>query len=126
MPRRLLIVEDQADTLEMLSQHFRASGFETIACTSATEALDRAQREHFDLLISDIAMPEMDGLELIRKLRQREATRNMPAIALTGYVSTKDAETAIAAGFNIHLPKPIDPAELSAAVELLLSLAPSL
>ncbi|HUS10468.1 MAG TPA: response regulator [Pyrinomonadaceae bacterium] len=124
--RRLLIVEDQPDTLEMLSQHFRARGYETLACTSATEALDRAQREQFDLLISDIAMPEMDGLELIRILRRQLATRNTPAIALTGYASTKDAETAIAAGFNIHLSKPIDPAELSAAVESLLSTAPSL
>ena len=124
--RRLLIVEDQADTLEMFCQHFRALGYETFACTSAAEALDFVNREHFDLLISDIAMPEIDGLELIRKLRQQGATQNTPAIALSGYASTKDADTAIAAGFNIHLSKPIDPAELSAAVDSLLSQAPSL
>ena len=104
----------------MLCQHFNTRGYETFPCTSAAEALDFAKREDFDLLISDLAMPEMDGLELIRKLRQQEATQNTPAIALTGYASTKDAATAIAAGFNIHLPKPIDPAELSAAVESLL------
>ena len=124
--RRLLIVEDQVDTLEMLCQHFRTRGYETFACTTAAEALDFANREHFDLLISDLAMPEMDGLELIRKLRQQEATQNTPAIALTGYASTKDAATAIAAGFNMHLSKPIDPAELSEAVDSLLSPAPSL
>ena len=118
--QRLLIVEDQVDTLEMFCQHFRTLGYETFACTSAAEALDFANREHFDLLISDLAMPEMDGLELITKLRQQEATQNTPAIALTGYASTKDAQTAIAAGFNVHLSKPIDPAELSAAVESLL------
>lgn len=124
--RRLLIVEDQVDTLEMLYQHFRTRGFETFACTTAAEALDFANREHFDLLISDLAMPGMDGLELIRKLRQQEATQNTPAIALTGYASTKDAATAIAAGFSVHLSKPIDPTELSEAVDSLLSPAPSL
>jgi PAS domain S-box-containing protein len=123
--RRLLIVEDQADTLEMLCQHFGTLGYETFAYTSAAEALDFAHREHFDLLISDIAMPQMDGLELIRQLRQQEATQKTPAIALTGYASTRDAETAIAAGFNIHFSKPIDPAELSAAVESLLPFATS-
>lgn len=118
--RRLLIVEDQTDTLEMLSEHFRTQGYETVACSSALEALDFATREHFDLLISDIAMPEMDGLQLIRQLRQQEATKNIPAIALTGYASTKDAESALAAGFNLHIPKPIDPTALSATVESLL------
>jgi PAS domain S-box-containing protein len=117
---RLLIVEDEADTLEMLAAHFRIRGYEILSCISALEALKIAQREHFDLLISDLAMPNMDGLQLIKKLRQQLGMENTPAIALTGYASAKDAETAIKAGFNRHLPKPIDPAELVAAVEALL------
>jgi len=68
---RILIVEDQPDTLEMLAASFRSRGFETIACESATEALDCIDRQHFDILISDIAMPRMDGLQLIRNLRGR-------------------------------------------------------
>ncbi len=119
--RRILIVEDQPDTLELLGTYFRARGYETLSCDSATEALRIADREHFDLLISDIAMPAMDGLQLIRSLRQKKGLEETPAIALTGYASQKDSEAAIAAGFNLHLAKPIEPAELSAAVERLLS-----
>jgi CheY-like chemotaxis protein len=65
-------------------------------------------------------MPEMDGLQLIKSLRQRRGLKEIPAIALTGYVSEKDIETAIAAGFNMHLAKPLEPAELCLMVEQLL------
>ncbi len=117
---RILIVDDQPDTLEMLATHFRARGYQTLSCNSAAQALQIADREHFDLLISDIAMPAMDGLQLIRSLRQKKGMEETPAIALTGYASEKDVEAALAAGFNTHLAKPIEPAELSAAVEKLL------
>ena len=118
---RILIVEDQPDTLEMLSAHFRVRGYETLLCGSAAEAIAIADRETFDILISDIAMPTMDGLQLIRNLRQRENLKDVPAIALTGYAAQKDVAAAIAAGFNMHLAKPIEPTELSAAVEKLLA-----
>ncbi len=117
---RILIVEDQPDTLEMLAAHFRARGYEALSCDSAAEAIEVAEREHFDILISDIAMPTMDGLELIRNLRQKKNLKDLPAIALTGYASQKDVAAAIAAGFNMHIAKPTEPAELSAAVEKLL------
>lgn len=119
--KRILIVEDQPDTLEMLSEHFKSIGYETMPCESAAEALDISSGERFDLLISDLAMPEMDGLELIRKFRNLESNGRVPAIALTGYASPKDAASALAAGFNLHLAKPIDPAELTAAVAKLLA-----
>ena len=117
---RILLVEDQPDTLEMLAAQFRARGYVTIPCNSAAEALQVAGREHFDILISDIAMPTMDGLQLIKTLRQQKGLERIPAVALTGYASEKDAQMAIAAGFNLHLAKPIDPAELAAVVESLL------
>ena len=104
----------------MLTAHFRVRGYETLACDSAAQALQVADREHFDILISDIAMPAMDGLQLIRSLRQKKGLEEIPAIALTGYASRKDAESALAAGFNMHLAKPIEPAELSSAVDKLL------
>ena len=119
--KRILIVEDQPDTLEMLAASLQANRYETLLSSSATGALEIAMFEHFDLLISDIAMPDMDGLQLIKDLRRRVGLRTIPAIALTGYASQKDVEAAIAAGFNLHLTKPIDPAELTAAVERLLS-----
>jgi PAS domain S-box-containing protein len=119
---RILIVEDQLDTLEMLAASFRTRGFESIACSSAAEALDCVGREQFDILISDIAMPEMDGLQLIRNLRGRSDFATVPAIALTGYASQMDAKSAISAGFDLHLSKPIDPGDLLAAVNNLIAL----
>ena len=118
---RILIVEDQPDTLEMLAAHFRIRGYETVACDSAIEALKIAGSAHFDILISDIAMPVMDGLQLMKILRQRKGLEEIPAIALTGYAAEKDIETAIAAGFNMHIAKPVEPAELSTAVAKLLA-----
>lgn len=119
---RVLIVEDQPDTLEMLAATFRSRGFETIACESASEALDCVNRQQFDILISDIAMPEMDGLQLIRDLRSRPGLATVPAIALTGYASQTDAKSAISAGFDLHLSKPVDPGDLMAAVNNLIAL----
>lgn len=119
--KRILIVEDQPDTLEMLATSFQTRGYITILCNSAEDALQTAAGEHFDLVISDIAMPGMDGLQLIRNLRNRKELENIPAIALTGYAAQKDVDAAMAAGFNMHLTKPIDPTDLTAAVEKLLS-----
>lgn len=118
---RIMIVEDEADTLEMLTAHFRARDYEVFPCSSAAEALKVAGREHLDVLISDIAMPTMDGLQLIKHLRKLRGLEGLPAMALTGYASEKDAEAAIAAGFNVHFPKPTDPVELAANIEALLA-----
>jgi len=117
---RILIVEDQADTLEMLAANFQTRGYETFLCSSAAQALHTADREHFDILISDIAMSSMDGLQLIRDLRKRKGLESIPAIALSGYASQNDVDIAIAAGFDLHLSKPVDPSELAAAVESLI------
>ncbi len=106
----------------MLAASFRSRGFETIACDSASEALECIDRQQFDILISDIAMPEMDGLQLIRDLRSRPGLASVPAIALTGYASQTDAKSAISAGFDLHLSKPVDPGDLMIAVNNLIAL----
>jgi PAS domain S-box-containing protein len=121
-PVCILIVEDEPDTLEMLDASFRSRGFQTIACGSATEALNCVGRKQFDIIISDIAMPEVDGLALIKELRARPGMAMLPAIALTGYASQTDAKSAIAAGFDLHLSKPIDPSDLIAAVNNLIAI----
>jgi CheY-like chemotaxis protein len=121
-PVCILIVEDEPDTLEMLDANFRRRGFQTIACGSAAEALNCVGRKQFDIIISDIAMPEVDGLELIKELRARPGMAMLPAIALTGYASQTDAKSAIAAGFDLHVSKPIDPSDLTSAVNNLIAL----
>jgi PAS domain S-box-containing protein len=118
---RILIVDDQADTLDMLAANFQTRGYKTFLCSSAAQALHAADREHFDILISDIAMASMDGLQLIRDLRKRKGLESIPAIALSGYASQNDADIAIAAGFDLHLSKPVDPSELAGAVEHLIA-----
>lgn len=119
-PTRILIVEDQPDTLEMLTLSLQQRGFEILACDSATRAVEILAQEPVDVMVSDIAMPSMDGLQLIKQVRQIEGHQNLPAIALTGYASTRDVNSAISAGFDLHLPKPIDPADLVNEIEGLL------
>lgn len=117
---RLMIVEDDPDTLEMLRATLEARGFQVIPCESAAETLEVAPGKSVDLIISDIGMPEMDGFNLIRQLRSIEGYQNIPAIALSGYASQTDAKAALAAGFNAHVSKPVDPAELIIMVNGLL------
>lgn len=108
----LMIIEDDADTLEMLRATLQSQGFRVTACDSSEETLRVAPETTVDLIISDIGMPAMDGFELIQRLRQLERYDAVPAIALSGYASRKDAKAALAAGFDAHVSKPVEPAEL--------------
>jgi PAS domain S-box-containing protein len=116
----LMIVEDDPDTLEMLRATLEARGFSVTACESAAKTLEVASANQVDLIISDIGMPEMDGFQMIKQLREIQGYQNVPAIALSGYASQKDAKAALAAGFNAHVSKPVDPAELVIMVNGLL------
>lgn len=116
----LMIVEDDPDTLEMLRATLEARGFYVTACESAAQTLEAASANQVDLIISDIGMPEMDGFQLIKQLRDVSGYQSIPAIALSGYASQKDAKAALAAGFNAHVSKPVDPAELVIMVNGLL------
>src|SRR6267142_5421822 len=116
----LLIVEDDPDTLEMLRDTLEARGFRVTACESAAETLQIAPGMQVDLIISDIGMPEMDGFHMIKNLREVAGYQDVPAIALSGYASQKDAKAALAAGFDAHVSKPVDPAELVIMVNGLL------
>jgi len=120
MPLGVLIVDDDEDTLEMLGAAFEGRGFNVTACDSATSAVAAAEGHIFDLIISDIGMPRIDGYELLRRLRRLSGFETIPAVALTGYASTKDAEAAMAAGFAAHISKPVDPLELAALTDRIL------
>ncbi len=118
----VLLVEDASDTLEMLRTIFTQRGYQVTACESAEEALRAAACSSFDVIVSDIGLPSMNGYELIKKLRSLpgSSAATAPAIALTGYARERDVEAALGAGFDAHVPKPVDPSKLVARVEELL------
>ncbi len=109
---RVLVVDDADDTLAMLGVVLKSHGYDVTLCESAEEALRAARNARFDLILSDIGMPQTDGYELMRRLRSMPNFARVPAIALTGYATQRDADTALAAGYDEHLPKPVDPVEL--------------
>ena len=115
---RVLVVEDEDDTRELLAIALEQCGAQVTAVPSAADALASLDRQPPDVLVSDLAMPDEDGFSLIRKVRSRDTGRGgaVPAAALTAYARTEDRVRALAAGFQKHLPKPIDPSELIAAV----------
>lgn len=115
---RILVVDDDADALDLMGFVLKQKGANVVCAASANEALKRSQNDCFDLLISDLGMPENDGYYLIRQVRKNETggNRKLPAIALTGYVSADDRERVFAAGFQAHLPKPINIENLSALI----------
>jgi len=122
-PAHLMIIEDDPDTLEMLSATLKTKGFRVTAFDSAAETLRSAPQDAVDLIISDIGMPELDGFEMIKQLRALPNYETVPAIALSGYASPKDVKAALASGFDAHVSKPVDPSELTAIVAKLLKKA---
>jgi CheY-like chemotaxis protein len=115
---RVLLVEDDDDSRWLLSTMLKRQGAEVTPTSSSLEALNAFWEVAPDVLISDLGMPEEDGFELLRKLRMLPADRGgvVPAIALTGYATARDRERALAAGYQLHLAKPIESAELIAAI----------
>jgi signal transduction histidine kinase/ActR/RegA family two-component response regulator len=115
---RALFVDDEADAREVIAMMLTESGAEVRTVVSATEALASCDEWRPDVLISDIGLPGEDGYMLIKKLRARESERggHIPAIALTAYGRREDRLRALSVGYEQHLSKPIEPAELLAVV----------
>ena len=115
---RVVVVEDEADTRELLALSLQQCGAEVAAFGSVPEALASFDLAVPDVLLSDIGVPGEDGYSLIRKVRAREPALggNVPAAALTAYARAEDRLRALEAGYQTHLAKPVDPAELIATV----------
>jgi PAS domain S-box-containing protein len=116
---RVLVVDDEADTCELLQVILEGCGAQVKTASSAAAALEAVAEEVFDVLISDIGMPDEDGYSLIAKVRAlgKERGGKVPAAAaLTAYVGEKDRIRVLQSGFQIHVPKPISPSELVAVV----------
>jgi CheY-like chemotaxis protein len=114
----ILVVDDSADGRTLTSLVLTQAGASVNAVTSVREALQMLERERPDALVSDIGLPDEDGYELIRQIRQHEAEHGgfLPAVALTGYARAEDRARILAAGYQAHVPKPVEPVELATAI----------
>jgi PAS domain S-box-containing protein len=117
----VLAVDDDADALSLLAELLNAAGARVTTAKSADEALQHLNTEPPNVLVSDLGMPQVDGFALIEQVRRHAnpVVRRMPAAALTAYARSDDRVKALRAGFQIHLAKPIDPAELVTTVAAL-------
>jgi len=124
---RVMVVDDEADTRDLLSFSLRNYGAEVRALGSASEALAAIQQDKPDVLVSDIGLPGDDGYALIRKVRalDEESGGRVPAAALTAYAKDEDRHRAIAAGFQAHVTKPVELAELASVVASLAGREPA-
>lgn len=111
---KILVVDDEADTRELIREVLKECGSEVITSGSAAEALVALEQHKPDILISDLGMPDEDGYSLISKIRALPSERGgqIPAAALTAYARAEDRMRVLRSGFQFHLPKPIDSAEL--------------
>jgi len=112
----ILVVEDHDDTLRSMKMLLNRLGYEVLAAENMTEALRIAEERHFDILLSDIGLPDGNGLELLKKIRAR---RNVPALALSGFGMDEDVDRSREAGFSDHLTKPVSIDRLQAAISQL-------
>ena len=115
---KVLVVDDEADTRELIREVLGECGAEVIASRSAEEALAALEQHQPDILISDLGMPDEDGYALISKIRALPSERGgqIPAAALTAYARAEDRMRVLRSGFQFHLPKPVDSAELVTVV----------
>ncbi len=112
MNERILIVEDNPRSMRLIEMTLRAKSYTLLKATDGEEALDVAIRERPDLIIMDVQLPKMSGLEVTRKLRESPAFSGTPIIAITAYAMKGDREKALDAGCNMHLSKPINTRDL--------------
>jgi PAS domain S-box-containing protein len=119
---RVLAVDDEEDSRRLVREVLELTGATVDTAASADEALAMLGRAAADVLIADLGMPRMDGLQFIQRVRRHDnqRVREMPAAALTAYARAEDRTLALQSGFQLHLAKPIEPAELMAAVAALL------
>jgi len=120
--RKILVVDDIAENRAVMNDLLTPLGFEVGEAANGREGLAAAQRLRPDLILMDIAMPELDGLAATRRLRQLDAFREMPIIALSASVSASDSEQCLTAGMNAFLPKPVDADKLFEQMARLLRL----
>jgi CheY-like chemotaxis protein len=116
MSARILAVDDVLHNLELMTYLLHAAGHEVLGATTGAEALALAEEHDPHLVVLDLQLPDLDGYEVLARLRSRSPAR-VPVIAVTAYAMVGDRDAALAAGFDGYLAKPIDPMSLAAAID---------
>jgi len=114
---RVLVVDDEPDARALMGTVLGQCGADVATVPSAAAALEALRRSRYDVLLSDISMPEEDGYQLMRKVRALNP--GLPAAAVTAFARSEDRDAALAAGFQLYVAKPVEPAALARAVESL-------
>ncbi len=117
---KILIADDNNDLLEMLVSRFRAVGFEVVSAQTGTAALEVARREQPELAVLDVMMPELNGFQVCRRLKEDEELGDMPIVLLTAKGTEADQFWGFEVGADLYLTKPIEPGEVVAEVQKLL------
>ena len=107
--KKILVVEDNETNMYLWRRILKNGGYEVIPATSGEEAIELAIKEKPDLILMDIQLPGIDGLEATRRIRKSEVDGEIPIIAITSYAMTGDKEKALSAGYTGYIEKPIDP-----------------
>lgn len=119
----VLVADDDEDILTLVALRFRRSGLEVILARDGEEALELIQTRVPDAAVLDIAMPKLTGLEVVRRLRDSEATKAIPIVLLTARAAEKDVELGLDAGADEYITKPFSPQDLYACVQSVLGAA---
>lgn len=117
----MLVVDDDPQVLGLLRLNFEMEGYEVSCANDGTEALEAVSREVPDLVVCDVMMPGIDGLEVVRRLRADPATAHLPVVVLSAKAMRSDLRAGIEAGADEYVTKPFDPVELIDVVSRLLA-----
>ncbi len=120
MPSKILVVDDDLGTRLSIGDYLELSGYEVIAANDGQEGLVMVNKHHPDLIVTDIIMPQMNGYELVRQVRQKPNFRLLPVILLTARIQTQERILGYQSGCDLYLPKPFELEELAAAISNLL------
>lgn len=119
-PAHVLIVDDDPTLLDMVQTFLTDEGYKTFTCKNGTEALERIASGGLDLVILDLKLPDVDGYEICKKVRQDPDTEDLPIIMLTGYTTVEDKIRGIEGGADDYITKPFNLSELKARIEMVL------
>lgn len=120
MKKKILIVDDNPDLISILQVQLENKGYDTVQAANGRQAVDIATAQLPDLIVMDIMMPQMNGLQAARLIRENPKTRSIPMLASTAKVSYADTQECLESGFNDHIAKPFTATQLASHIEKLI------